>query len=159
MIARINESIYLYAQDLDNSGKASCLRSIETGEYHELHAEDPERLAVIREIDNLQNRGRVWPIGAPHLECRVNFYGNCLIVIRPLTLDQSGRIAPISLLFNALSSPRRISARTLSDCQSLMHRNLSSEHLTAIAKLGKIMRRPSWVIALHILFFSRANYD
>lgn len=148
-------SVCLYAQSLNNSGKNTCLISTTLNGFLELDADDPARLALLRVIDTLSNDGWHWQLGADTLDCRVNCRGDCLVTIRPLTRDVSGRLAPIMLLFNIWDDQRRLATSILLDGGLLMERELSAEHLRDIARLNQIMRWPPVLIALHTLIFSR----
>lgn len=153
-------SAYLYAQSLDNSGKNPCLVSATAGEFLELDAGDPARPALLHVIDSLSNDGWHWQLGADSLDCRVNRRGDCLVTIRPLTRDDSGRIAPVMLLFNIWDSQRQLATPMLVDGGQLMKRELSVEHLRDIARMQQVMGWPSLLIALHTLIFSRrATHD
>lgn len=148
-------SAYLYAQSLDNSGENPCMVSTTPGEFLELDAGDPARPALLLNIDSLSNDGWHWQLGTVSLDCRVNRRGDCLVTLRPLTCDDSGRLAPIMLLFNIWDDQRKLAASMLVDCGHLMKRELSADHLRDIARLQQIMGWPSLLIALHTLIFSR----
>lgn len=151
------ESAYLYAQGLDNSGDTLCWLSRAVGEYQELDYADPQRVTFLHSLDHVQNIGRQWPVGSDSLECTVTYRGDCLIKIKPLTRDIGGRVAPVILLFNVFSDLRKNAARMLFDCEALMQRELSTEHHEAFNQLGKIMHWPRIIIALHILLYSKSS--
>lgn len=148
-------SVYLYAQSLDNSGKNPCLSSTTAGEFLELDASDTLRPALLLNIDSLSNDGRHWQLGTVSLDCRVSLRGDCLITLKPLTRDNSGRIAPIMLLLNIWDDQRQLAAPMLVGGGQLMKREFSADHLRDIARLQKVMSWPSLLIALHALIFSR----
>lgn len=153
-------SAYLYTQSLDNSGKNPCLGSRAPGEYRELETGEPERAALLRIIDSLSNDGLHWQLGTPSLDYRVNLYGDCLVTMRPLTRDDSGRVAPIMLIFNIWNEQRHLAAPMLVDAGQLMQRELSADHLNDISRLKQVMSWPPLLIALHTLIFSRrATHD
>jgi hypothetical protein len=157
MTAARNErgSAYLYAQSLDNSGNNPCLVSTTPSELLELDTSDTVRTALLLNIDSLSNDGWHWQLGTVSLDCRINRRGDCLVTLRPLTRDNSGRLAPIMLLFNIWDDQRQLAAPMLVDGGQLMKREFSAEHLRDIARLQQVMSWPSLLIALHALIFSR----
>lgn len=148
-------NVYIYAQSLDNSGVNPCLVSKAPGEYREIETGDPERATLLRIIDNLSNDGRHWKFGTTSLDCIINNQGDCLVTAKPLTRDQSGRLAPIMLIFNIWHAHRQLSPAALEDGSKLMKRELSASQLQDIIRLKQVMNWPSLLIAIHSLIFSR----
>lgn len=125
-------NVYLYAQSLDNSGKNPCLSSKDPGEYRELETDAPERATLLRINDSLSNYGRHWRLGTSSLDCRIGHHGDCLITVRPLTRDHSGRLAPVILIFNIWDDQRRLAPAALEDGSKLMRRELSAINCTTL---------------------------
>lgn len=158
MTARLDlgREAYLYAQDLNNKGGVTYCRVSEGGAVGEQLVRPDPRLPRVRQwLDQILSVGRVWSVGGSALMCRVSFSGECVITVRPLTLDVDGRVSPVLLLFNALGPSRQLGAAALAAVPTLMNRQFDSASLAAIAQLKRLLGLPRWFLFLHIVFRSK----
>lgn len=150
-------SLYLYAQSLDNSGDAECWVTAGDGECQELGSYDSQRVEMLHRLDHVQNHGRRWQFCSKSFECRVTHEGDCAIKIYPLTRDETGRLAPVMLLFNIPNETRTYAPRILFDSQVKTGRRFSYEDHAAIFNLERTLRWSLLLIRLHIFFFSKVS--
>jgi hypothetical protein len=157
MIVLIDSSkpVYLYAQELDNSGNSICLSSSVSGEYQDVSASSSQRDEILYFLDQVQRSGRRWWISSQEMECITTFYGDCLVKLNPVTRDCVGRVAPIVVLFNVRSAFRSIVGRVLLDSEKFTSRVCSSEQRAQIFRLQKMLNFHWLFISVHIIFFSR----
>lgn len=160
MTARLKlaHEIYLYAQDLDNLGGTEYWRLTAGGSVRErLLSTDPRLSAVRDHLDELGTSGREWLIGGAELPCRVNSRGDCVLTLRPLTLDVNGRISPVLLLFNALAPGRGQAVKAIEALPALMGRELAQPQLVRAAQLKRSLGWPAVFLCLHIFMFGRRS--
>lgn len=158
MTAKIDlaHEAYLYAQELDNEGGAEYWCTSDRGEIWERLMPSDTRLPDIRDrLDFLQGRGRSWTVGGDALSCSINMNGDCVVCIHPIRLDFNGRVSPVLLLFNVLSSSRQQMAATIEKIPALMKRDLDDEILLASSRLKRILGWSCWLIFLHMIIFSK----
>ena len=152
----LRHEAYLYAQNLDNAGGTEYWRLAASGSICE-RLESPDlRLCSVRErLDALQSTGRSWRIPGVCLQCRVGRKGDCVLTVRPESLDLGARVSPVLLLFNALSPSRLQAAVALAVIPELMGRKMAPNNYDAEARLKRALKWPAFIIFLHIFFFSR----
>lgn len=152
---------YLYAQDLNNEGGVAYCRVSDGGAVGEQLVRPDQRLPHVRQLlDEIQNAGRAWAVSSNALSCRVSLTGDCVITVRPVTLDAGGRVSPVLLLFNALGPSRKLGAAALTAVPTYLNRQLDQPTLEAVARLKQLLALPRWILFLHIVFQSkRALHD
>lgn len=152
---------YLYAQDLNNEGGVAYCRISGGGAVGERLVMPDQRLPHVRQLlDEIQNAGRAWAVGGNALSCRISLTGDCVITVRPVTLDANGRVSPVLLLFNALGPSRRLGAAALTAVPTCLNRQLDQSTLQGLARLKQLLALPRWIIFLHIVFQrKRALHD
>lgn len=147
--------VYVYTQALDNNGSSEYLLIENPNKVESLDTSGSIAAMVRDFIDKLHQYGRVWEVKGNTLDCRINLKGECLITLRPLTLDVSGRISPVLIAINVLALDRSCAKSTLSGLSHVVGRNLSEEDTLAISHIEKLLNLPRWKIFLNILFHSR----
>lgn len=159
MTAKIDlaRAVYGYAQVLDNLGASEywCVADCDLAPEL-LQPNDQRTQAISSAIDRLQATGRSWSIAGGSVTCRVTWSGDCVITIRPLTLDVDNRVSPLLLLCNVFApKPMRIACA----CECIpvhMRRELADDDHKALSRLGSKLRWPNWLLFLHLFLFSRS---
>lgn len=157
----LRREAYLYAQDLNNEGGVAYCRVSESGAVGEHLVRPDQRMPHVRRLlDEIQSTGRVWAVGGNSLSCRVTLSGDCVIAVRPVTLDADGRVSPVLLLFNALGASRKLGAVALDAVPTFLNRQLDQPTQEALVRLKQLLVLPRWILFLHIVFHSkRAFHD
>lgn len=155
---RLN-GVVLYAQTLDNSGDTLCWHVTDFNAHHTIHEFDSHRAEVIHRIDAIEDAGRSWLVNTPVVKCRVLFNGDCLLTITPVTLDASGRNAPVQVLFNVYARGHVQWISLLRHWIVKIKRDLSADVQASILEVDKVLQMPWPVIALHVVLFSRKLKD
>ncbi|WP_375184691.1 hypothetical protein [Aquabacterium sp.] len=157
----LRREAYLYAQDLNNEGGVAYCRVSEGGAVGEHLVRPDPRLPHVRQLlDEIQSVGRAWAVGGNSLSCRVTLRGDCVIAVRPVTLDADGRVSPVLLLFNALGASRKLGAAALEAVPTYLNRLLDQPTQEDLGRLKQLLALPRWILFLHIVFQSkRAFHD
>lgn len=157
----LRHEAYLYAQDLNNAGGVAYCRVSEGGAVGEHLVRPDPRLPLVRNLlDKIRGAGRAWAVGSTALSCRVTFTGDCVITVRPVTLDADGRVSPVLLLFNTLGPSRKLGSVALTAVPTYLNRELDQPTQEALARLKQLLALPRWILILHIVFQSkRAPHD
>lgn len=147
--------VYIFAQTLDNAGATEYwVMPDRSGRYEKLTASD-SRLREIRAKLDLASAGtRHFPVRALDIDGKTSLTGECVITIRPLTLDVDGRVSPVLVLFNVLGSSRQQAAAALLHIPHLLGRTFSQAADEEIDRLQHLLRQP-WFVLLPRLFFAK----
>lgn len=151
----LRDAIYIYAQALDNSGETDYWCASNSEVYKLSKYSDPEAVVFREFIDDVQTNGRHWPIIAGNLQCRVTWKGNCLITVKPMTLDEAGRLSPVLLFLNIYKNQRRDVINVLETLSNITGREISDDDDNGINHLERVLNWPRWRIFLHIAIYSR----
>lgn len=154
-LAERSDGVVLYAQALDNSGDTLCWHVSDFYSLHSIDESDFRRAGIIHRIDAIEESGRAWLVNTPDLKCRVLFNGDCLLTMTPVTLDASGRKAPIQILFNVYARGHAQWIALLRHWMPKLQRDFSADFQASISEVDKVLQMPWPVIALHIILFSR----
>lgn len=149
---------FLYAQALDNSGESEywILRYSKT-RPEKLESLDP-RLRLIRElIDTMAEMPQCIISGSNNFECRAKLSGDCVITIRPTTLDADGRISPMLFLFNLYSAERGRAPSIMYTATDTLERKLGDSSGAELLGLAQELARPLWILFFRVFIAKVRN--
>lgn len=112
----------MYTQSLNNTGSTKYWVSSMFNSINNLPSASAEADCVRDLIDELSENGREWEIS--DISCVVKLNGNCLITIKPSTLDSAGRTSPILILFNVFLC-KKLGIDLLLKVESIVGRELT----------------------------------
>ena len=152
----IQDKAIVYGQDLDNLGGAKCWEVLLDGNtVQELDVMDSRFDSKINRIEQLHKIGRHWNKNDSGVMYKVRLGGECLMEITPETLDISGRMAPIAVIFNLYRISPEALEQVLTVITGRMNRALSAETSSELKRLKHLLALHSIVLFFHLLFFSR----
>jgi len=156
----LNRHVYLYAQSLSNNGDFDLLCAAHDNSCAaDVASSSTQREKVRRYHDVLMSVGRILYLGSSSIECRISLSGTCVAVIRPVTLDRSGRISPVLVLFNMFSRRRKSVVRILRSIPDKMGRELDDQCLKGIEELESFLRYPLLFLFIRIIFLPKGSGD
>jgi len=153
--SRIKNKVYIYTQDLDNAGGTKYWSKSKFNSLNTLSSMSDEAEYMLRLIDELSVNGRKWQINDIEIDCDVKFNGDCLITIKPNTLDLSGRTSPILILFNVLSFSKKVGVILLPQVDRVVGRKLSEQDKMQSENLALFLQSCNFYLFSHILFKSK----
>ncbi|EKO3578273.1 hypothetical protein P0F07_000479 [Vibrio metschnikovii] len=151
--------VFFYAQTLDNSGDSICKHAYHIDVINNIDDSDPCRAMMLQRIDKIAEKGRSWLVSDPRVSFRILLNGDCLLTIIPLTLDDSGRWAPIQVLFNVYNSERNLYAELIHEGVRKMGRVTPPKFDENVKVMSNILCLPFFLILLHVFFNRVKNND
>jgi hypothetical protein len=146
---------YVYAQSLDNSGKTDCWVLSENGKLKKIDTSTHDMNFLLDTIDAARTEGRNWSIGNKNIVFYVLLSGACVVRVKPLTLDVSGRLSYIQIVTNCYSKNRFIAVQALANLSEISGRETDGGEIEIAKKFKKILQLPRWLIFIHVVLFSR----
>lgn len=161
MTSQINylKEPFIYAQSLDNSGNTECWAISPDLVAKKITPSETDIKSILNTIDSVRSEGRVWSIGNDYVKFYVLLNGACVVRIKPLDLDASGRSSYIQIVANNFSETRLMAAEALSNVSDITYRRTDGSEVTIAARFKKILRLPRWFIFIHMCLFSRRVFN
>ncbi|MEO2278850.1 hypothetical protein [Pseudoalteromonas pernae] len=150
---------YVYAQSLDNSGKTDCWVLSKREDPKKIDTSTHNMSHLLDTIDEARTKGRNWSIGNKSIAIYVLLSGACVVRVKPLTLDVSGRASYVQIVTNFHSKNRVAAAEALCKLAEITGRVTDGSEVKVAARFKKILNFPLWFIIIHIVLFSRRFSD
>lgn len=142
----LSSNAYLYAQALDNSGNTEYWVLEDSGAKLEKLEPHDLRLRLLRAtIDATRAATRCFSSSSGDIEGRAQLSGDCVIAIRPVTLDVDGRVSPVLLVTNIYGEARMQVTTAIRAIPDVLGRGLSAHTNAEIKKLERELSRRPWV--------------
>jgi hypothetical protein len=157
MTSQINylKEPFIYAQSLDNSGNTECWVISLDLVAKKVTPSESDVKSILNTIDSVRSEGRVWSIGNQNVRFYVLLDGACVVRIKPVDLDASGRFSYIQIVANNYSEIRVMAADALSNIADITSRRTDGSEVTIANRFKNILRLPRWFIFIHMCLFSR----
>lgn len=145
--------VYIFAQTLDNAGDTEYwIGPDSSGRYDKLPTGDTRLREIRAKLDSICGTPQHFPVRALDIDGKTSITGECVITIRPQTLDVNGRVSPVLVLFNVLGSSRQQAASALLHIPNLLGRTFSQAAVAEIESLQRLFRQPWYVLLPRLLF-------
>ncbi len=148
----IRRKAYIYTQTLNNTGNTKYWVSSVFNSINNLPSVSDEAGFVRDLIDELSDNGREWEIN--DISCVVKLNGNCLITIKPSTLDSAGRTSPILILFNVFLC-KKLGIDLLLKVESIVGRELTEHDKAQCKNLAVFFDSSVFYLFFNILIKSK----
>lgn len=145
---------FIYAQALDNSGDSEYLLCRSGSAIPERIDGADSRTRSVREvIDAVHAVASARRIGDGLLYRRQQG-GAFVLTVKPVTLDVTGRISPVVVVFPDMRTFQQVGQKSLWAIQSVMGRQLAGQTCQDIFLLKKIFSMPLFLAWIILYFFS-----
>lgn len=144
------QHVVVYAQSLDNSGavEAFAYRPA-SGAFEDLSAKPRDR-QFLQLLDELLAGPVLWQSRRADSKFYANTQGDCVLMVQPLELDASGRVAPILLVFNAWSPSRHMLVAVTEKLHHVMHRHFDARTHADVLRMHHLLQQPVWAVRLRL---------
>ncbi|TMP20417.1 hypothetical protein CWC02_06105 [Pseudoalteromonas sp. S2721] len=147
---------YFYTQTLDSGGDTQYFKlDRRSCRIFHLNSSSNEGELIRQVLDSFSNTGRQWRIANHTINCKVTFYGDCLICLEPDTRDESGRISPIMMLLNVYDNKLNLDTELVENLEKLTNRKFNENYKSNIKRLFDFLNGNKFYLFLHILFNSK----
>lgn len=151
----LSAGVFIYSQNLDNKGGTQYWKIDKYNSCIENISSNDTRLNKVREhIDNVNQEGRVWRLNEYGVDYKLKLSGECLITIKPVTLDNSGRVSPVLVVCDILCLDKYYIDKIINIIEFEFGRELNKSNLEGLKKLKRYLSWPKWFLFLNILLFS-----